>query len=133
MRTGISHLGGTAAGAHPLVGFGPGGQGRFGLFPMNDGSLVAPVQESRHGRRMGASGHVSAHALLTVPSGHGPEGPASIGQNLSTLKPWSSPDLTQGTQRSKGEERQEADRTESQARDADEGHDGAGSASLLDR
>jgi hypothetical protein len=122
LGTGVPHLGHTSTRAHPLICFRPGRQGGFRLIPVHDGSLVTPVQKSRHCSPMRACRHEAPHALLVVPSGHRPEGPASIGQKAATLKTGRCLDLTQGAVSIKYEERQEANRSNSQARDTDKWH-----------
>lgn len=122
LGTRVPHLGHTSTGAHPLICFRPGGQGSLRLFPMDNGSLVTPVQKPRHSCAMRACRHEAPHTLLIFPSGHRPEGPASVRQQAATLKPGRRLDLAHGAVSIAHEEGQEANRSNSQARDTDKGH-----------
>jgi hypothetical protein len=86
------------ASAHSLIGFRPGWRGSFRLLPVHNGSLVTPVQKSRHRGFMSACRHKAPHTLLAVPSSHRPEGPVMIAQKASRLKPERSLCLAQGAQ-----------------------------------
>jgi hypothetical protein len=122
LGTRVQHLGHTSTCTHPLICFVPGRQGGLRLIPVHHGSLVTPVQKSRHCCAMGACRHEAPHTLLVVPGGHRPEGPASIGQHAPPLKPGRCLGLAQGPVSVECEERQEANRSNSQARDTDKRH-----------
>ena len=98
LGTGLPHLGRTSTRAHSLIGFRPGRRGSFRLVPVHNGSLVTPVQKSRHRGFMSACRHEAPHTLLAVPSSHRPEGPVMIAQKASRLKPERSLCLAQGAQ-----------------------------------
>jgi hypothetical protein len=80
LGTGVEHLRYAAGLAHALVSFGPGREGSFGLRPMGDESLITPMQKTWHGFVVRPGDHELAHALLSVPGGHGPKSPASVSQ-----------------------------------------------------
>ena len=115
----MEDLGGAAGFAHAAVGFEPGGEGGFGLMPMGDGGLVAPVEEMGHGLLVGAGDDVVAHGF--VPCGEGPEGEAAIGEEGSGLEAEGVLDLALGAQGVDGEAGKEADGAEAEAGEAEEG------------
>src|SRR5580692_11707457 len=49
LGTGVEHLRRAADLAHAFVSVGPGREGGFGLGPMGDASLIAPMEKTRHG------------------------------------------------------------------------------------
>jgi hypothetical protein len=89
---------------------------------MRNGSLVAPVEEMRHGPFVGAGDHVLPHARLRIPCCHGPEGPLPIGQQRTALKSGGLPYLPQRAERVQDKQGDETEGPDSQAGQADEGH-----------
>ena len=119
---GMQHLRYSATPAHALVRCNPGGKSRFRLNPMSNRSLVAPVQQTRHGLLMRACGHEGEHALLAVPGRHRPECPATVSQQRAILKPGRLLHLIERAQSVNRKERNETNRPDSKPRQADEGH-----------
>jgi hypothetical protein len=73
LRTRVPYFGHTSIRTHPLICFRPGRQNSLRLIPMHNGGLITPVQKPRHRLLVRACGHIAPHALLIVPSCHGPE------------------------------------------------------------
>ncbi len=93
---------------------------RFPRDSMGDGSLIAPVHEVRHGLLVRPRRHEQTHAFLTVPGCHRPIGPVSILEECSSLEAGCFLDLLKRLKCVDREERQEADRTYAQSREANE-------------
>ena len=111
----MEHLRCTAGVTHFSVSLRPGREGGFRLGPMRNRSLIAPMEQLRHRALVGARCHEGAHAFLTIPGGHGPEGQASINQERPALKSRRFPDLPERTECMKYKQREKAERPDSQA------------------
>ena len=122
IRTGVSHLGCTAALAHAFVRFCPGRESGFRLAPMRDRSLITPIQKMWHGSLVGTRRHELTHTLSGIPGCHRPECPASVGQERAVLKSRGLLYLPQRAQRVQCKKWYETKRPDPQAGKADENH-----------
>ena len=111
----VKHLRYAAGLAHALISFRPGREGSFGLGPMGDRGLVAPVQKSWHGFFVRPARHVLAHALLIVPRSHRPKSPTSVSQQRAFLESRCLLYLPQGAEGVKREEWKITNGSDSQA------------------
>lgn len=89
---------------------------------MRNGRLITPIQQMRHCPLVRARSHVCAHTLLTVPGCHRPESPASVSQQCATLESSRFFGLPHRANHMYYKQRNETDRPDSQARQADKGH-----------
>ena len=131
VRTGVSHLRGTASLAHAFVRFRPGGESGFRLAPMREGSLITPIQKMGHRSAVGACRHELTHTLLSVPGCHRPEGPASVSQERAVLKSRRLLYLPQRAEGMKYEKWDETKGSDSQARKTDKNHRQLGTSAIL--
>lgn len=89
---------------------------------MHDGRLVAPIHKVTHRGFIRRGRHVFPHACLAVPGRHRPKRPGAVSQERAVLKTGGVPDLLAGAEEIHCEGRQEPDRPDSEARNADEGY-----------
>ena len=122
LRARIFDLRGAATFAHAPVRFYPGRNCGLWLRPVGYGCLVAPLHKMWHRGLVGPRDHELPHTLLAIPGGHGPEGPASIGQYCTRLKSARASYLPQRPPGVKCEERHKSKGTDSEACQTDESH-----------
>jgi len=113
--TRVEHLRYAADLAHALISLVPGREDSFGLGPMGDRGLIAPMQKTWHGSLVRPGSHELAHVLLSVPGSHRPKGPASVSQQSPVLKSGRLLYLPEGAEGIKRKEGKKAKGSDSQA------------------
>ena len=110
--------------------FRPFRQGVAGLSPLRHARLVRPFSQARRRLSMRAAGAVGAQGQFVAPDGHGPEGKLGVALHGSRHKALRFADLRYRPVRVQQKERQESQRPEPKARNADQARDNVRLASL---